>query len=68
VWDWFGYANVSATQDPAFGNYTTNASSYDNLIQGAPTYLQVWAAGNDQGEAPPVQPTNHVERTGYTTT
>jgi len=28
----------------------------------------VWAAGNDQGEAPPVQPTNHVERTGATTT
>ena len=68
VWEWFGYASVSATQDPAFGNYTTNASNYDNLIQGAPTYLQVWSAGNDQGEAPPVQPTNHLERTGYTTT
>ena len=68
VWDWFGYANISATQDPAFGNYTTNSSGFDSLIQGAPTYLQVWAAGNDQGEAPPVQPTNHIERTGPTTT
>ncbi len=68
VWQWYGYANVSATQDPAFGNYTANSAGYDNLVQGAPTYLQVWAAGNDQGEAPPVQPTNHVERTGATTT
>ncbi|MEI6395342.1 MAG: S8 family serine peptidase [Verrucomicrobiota bacterium] len=67
TWYWYGYPSVSATQDPAFGNYTTNASNYDNLVQGAPTYLQVWAAGNDQGEAPPVQPTNHVERTGATT-
>jgi hypothetical protein len=68
TWYWYGYPNVSGTQDPAFGNYTTNASTFDNLIQGAPTYLQVWAAGNDQGEVPPVQPTNHVERTGATTT
>jgi hypothetical protein len=67
TWYWYGYPTVSGTQDPAFGNYTTNAATFDNLIQGAPTYLQVWAAGNDQGEAPPVQPTNHVERTGFTT-
>jgi hypothetical protein len=46
-WYWYGYPSVSATEDPGFGNYTTNASVYDNLIQGAPTYLQVWAAGND---------------------
>ena len=59
---------TSAAPKSPFGNYTTNASTFDNLIQGAPAYLQVWAAGNDQGEAPPVQPTNHVERTGATTT
>ncbi len=68
LWVWYGYPNVSATQDPTFGNYTTNSVGYDSLVQGAPTYLQVWAAANDQGEAPPIQPTNHLERTGYTTT
>lgn len=59
---WLGYPQIG-TQDPRFGNYTTNASAYDIIAQNAPTYLQVWAAGNDQGEAPPTQPTNHFEFT-----
>ncbi len=68
TWYWFGNPEISGTEDPRFGNYTTNSSNYDTLVQNAPTYLQVWSAGNDQGEAPPVQPTNHVERTGITNT
>lgn len=66
TWYWFGNAEISGTEDPRFGNYTTNSSDFDTLIQNTPTYLQVWSAGNDQAEAPPVQPTNHVERTGVT--
>src|SRR5439155_16441839 len=61
VWWWYGYTNVSGSEDSKFGNYTSNSVSYDSLIQNAPTYLQVWAAGNDQAEAPPVQPTIHIE-------
>jgi len=62
VWYWLGYAQLG-TQDPRFGNYTTNSVNYDAIVQNAPTYLSVWAAGNDLGETPPVQPTNHYEFT-----
>ena len=61
TWYWFGNAEISTSEDPKFGNYTTNASSYDAITVGAPTYLQVWAAGNSLSNGPPVQPTNHVE-------
>ena len=63
TWWWFGNPEISGTQDPKFGNYTTNAVIYDTLIQNAPTYLQVWAAGNSLSNGPPVQPTNHIEIT-----
>jgi len=63
TWYWFGNAEISTNQDPKFGNYTTNASSYDALVYGAPTYLSVWAAGNSLSNGPPVQPTNHFEYT-----
>lgn len=62
-WYWFGNSEISTNLDPKFGNYTTNASSYDAVIVGAPTYLSVWAAGNALSNGPPVQPTNHIERT-----
>jgi hypothetical protein len=61
LWYWFGNPEISGAQDPKFGNYTTNTSGYDTLIQNVPTYLQVWAAGNSLSNGPPVQPTNHVE-------
>ncbi len=71
LWYWFGNPEISGTEDPKFGNYTTNATRYDALIQSAPTYLSVWAAGNSLSNGPPVQPTNHVEfnlaGTGYFT-
>jgi hypothetical protein len=62
IWIWYGYWQIGA-QDPRFGNYTTNTANYDAVAVGAPTYLQVWAAGNEQNYAPPVQPTNHIEYT-----
>jgi len=62
TWIWYGYWQIGS-QDARFGNYTTNTASYDAISVGAPTYLQVWAAGNEQNYAPPVQPTNHYEIT-----
>ena len=62
TWYWLGYWQIGS-QDPRFGNYTTNTANYDAVAVGAPTYLQVWAAGNEQNYAPPVQPTNHYEYT-----
>ena len=62
AWVWYGYWQLGS-QDARFGNYTTNAANYDAVAVGAPTYLQVWAAGNEQNYAPPVQPTNHYEFT-----
>ena len=62
TWYWLGYWQIGS-QDPRFGNYTTNTANYDAVAVGAPTYLQVWAAGNEQSFAPPVQPTNHYEFT-----
>ncbi len=62
TWEWFGYWQIGP-QDPRFGNYTTNTAGYDTLSAAAPTYLQCWAAGNEQNYGPPVQPTNHYELT-----
>jgi hypothetical protein len=62
AWEWLGYWQIGS-QDPRFGNYTANTANYDAVTVGAPTYLQVWAAGNEQNYAPPVQPTNHYEFT-----
>ena len=59
-WYWLGYWQIGL-QDARFGNYTTNTANYDAITVGAPAYLQVWAAGNEQAYAPPVQPTNHYE-------
>ena len=62
TWYWFGYAQLGS-QDPRFGNYTADPANIDSIIQNAPTYLSVWAAGNALSNAPPVQPTNHFEFT-----
>jgi hypothetical protein len=61
-WYWFGNAEISTNQDPKFGNYTTNAASYDVIAVGAPTYLQVWAAENSLSNGPSILTTNHIER------
>jgi len=60
-WMWYGYWQIGS-QDSQFGNYTADAADFDAISFGTPTYLQVWAAGNYQSYAPPVQPTNHYER------
>ena len=62
AWYWLGYPQFGP-QDPRFGNYTSNAANYDIVVQNSPTYLSVWAAGNERGFGPPVQPTNHYEFT-----
>lgn len=60
TWYWLGYWQIGS-QDPRFGNYTADPANLDTIIQNAPTYLSVWAAGNDQSEGPSIQPTNHFE-------
>jgi len=60
-WYWMGNAEISTNADPKFGNYTAYAATLDYIAQTAANYLGVWAAGNDPGFGPPVQPTNHYE-------
>lgn len=60
-WYWYGNSEISTSQDPKFGNYTAYTVAVDQLAQNAQNYLGVWAAGNDVSNAPPVQPTNHIE-------
>jgi hypothetical protein len=62
TWYWLGYWKLGP-QDARFGNYTTNSANYDAVTVGAPTYLQVWAAGNEQNYAPASQPISHYEFT-----
>jgi hypothetical protein len=61
TWYWLGNSEISTNEDPKFGNYTTNAANYDAITFNAPTYLQVWAAGNSLSNGPSIQPTNHYE-------
>jgi len=63
VWYWFGYSQVNTNKDSKFGNYSVYSASVDQIEQNAPNYLGIWAAGNDVGNAPPIQPTNHYEYT-----
>ena len=61
AWTWYGYSYISTNVDTKYGNYSTYSSNYDALAYNALNYLGVWAAGNDTGNGPPVQPTNHFE-------
>ena len=67
AWYWFGYSEITTNQDSKFGNYSAYSASVDRLAQNAPNYLGIWAAGNDVSNAPPAQPTNHIEYNLQTT-
>jgi Subtilase family len=60
-WNWAGVSQISTNQDPKFGLYSTTSSNLDYIIYSAPTYLNVWAAGNSVSNGPPKEPTNHWE-------
>jgi hypothetical protein len=60
-WYWFVNSEVSTNQDPKYGNYTSYPAFTDQLAQNAPSYLGVWASGNDVSNAPTSQPINHYE-------
>lgn len=67
---WWGDTNVSQTQDWKFGFYDTNAQTIDRITYSSPTYLQVWAAGNERGaagDAPTNQPVTHAVFNAATT-
>jgi hypothetical protein len=63
AWTWYGYSSISTNTDPKYGDYSTYSSNIDLIAYNALNYLGVWAAGNDTGFGPPVQPTNHYEYT-----
>ncbi len=54
---WWGNTNISQVEDYRFGFYDESARDFDSLAYLHPTYLQVWAAGNERG-APGKGPTN----------
>lgn len=59
VWRWAGITNLSQNEDWQFGFYHPDTVARDQIVYSAPNYLPVWTPGNNRGEAPPVQPTNH---------
>ena len=59
LWRWAGITNLSQNEDYQFGFYHPETAARDQIAYSAPNYLPVWTPGNNRGEAPPVQPTNH---------
>lgn len=59
VWRWAGITNLSQNEDYKFGFYHPQTAARDQIAVNAPNYLPVWTPGNNRGEAPPIQPTNH---------
>ncbi|MFD3003713.1 S8 family serine peptidase [Pontibacter toksunensis] len=52
-WEWWGDADISATEDYRFGYYDKQAASWDKIAYNAPYYLIVKSVGNNRGERGP---------------
>lgn len=61
-WRWWGSITLSQNEDWKFGFYATESATIDQHARDFPEYLTVWAAGNDQAEAPAGQPLWHLVR------
>ncbi|GAB3962677.1 hypothetical protein GCM10028805_64280 [Spirosoma harenae] len=48
-WEWYGDTTISQTYDYKFGQYNSQARSWDQIAIAAPYYLVVKSAGNDHG-------------------
>lgn len=59
VWRWAGETSLSQNEDFQFGFYHSETAARDLIAYSAPYYLPIWTAGNNRGEQPPAQPTNH---------
>jgi subtilisin family serine protease len=46
---WYGDRSVSATEDNKFGQYGSEARSFDTVLANNPHLLSVWSVGNDRG-------------------
>jgi len=56
-WYWFGDVDVSATEDPGFGFYSSGTRDWDEIAYDAPYYLIVKSAGNDRNDYGPAPET-----------
>ncbi|MBF9255507.1 S8 family peptidase [Pontibacter sp. 172403-2] len=52
-WEWWGDADISATEDYNFGYYNSDAAEWDKIAFNAPYYLIVKSVGNTRGETGP---------------
>lgn len=52
VWTWYGSGTTSASFEPDFGKYETNARDSDSLSFSLPYYLIIRSAGNDRSDNP----------------
>jgi Subtilase family. len=60
IWRWFGNPSASETEDYRFGFYGSRARLTDQVAYNAPRHVIVKAAGNDRGQAPRIQPVEHL--------
>jgi hypothetical protein len=60
-WVWFGNTGDNSPEDRGFGLYDSRAREWDQLVHTAEYYLPVKSAGNDRGQGPSKQPTQHWE-------
>lgn len=51
-WNWYGSGTTSASFEPDFGKYETNARDEDSLAFSLPYYLIIRSAGNDRLDNP----------------
>lgn len=51
-WNWYGSGTTSASIEPDFGKYETNARDSDSMAFSLPYYLIVRSAGNDRADNP----------------
>jgi hypothetical protein len=63
-WYWYGDTSISETEDYNFGFYSENAQEWDALMNAAPEYLIVKAAGNDRGDGPDGASSHYVMENG----
>lgn len=52
VWKWYGDVSSSSAEDAKFGQYNSDAQSWDQLVYDNPFYLPFKSAGNDRGDYP----------------
>lgn len=52
-WHWFGSDHGTVREDERFGQYTTEARSWDEICRAAPYFLPFKAAGNDRDDGKP---------------